>query len=50
MAMHGPREKLAYVALLNPSAALNGNGDGYSDALAVFDVDPDSNLRLVLQL
>ena len=28
MAMHGPREKLAYVALLNPSAALKGNGDG----------------------
>src|SRR5918995_743669 len=42
MAMHAPPEKLAYVAILNPSAALNGNGDGHSDALAVFDVDPDS--------
>jgi methanethiol oxidase len=42
MAMQGPREKLAYVAVLNPSAALNTNGDGRPDALAVFDVDPDS--------
>ena len=40
MAMQGPREKLAYVAVLNPGAALNG--DGRPDALAVFDVDPDS--------
>ena len=24
MAMHAPREKLAYVAVFNPSAALNG--------------------------
>jgi selenium-binding protein 1 len=42
MAMQGPREKLAYVAVLNPSAALNLDGDGRPDALAVFDVDPDS--------
>jgi selenium-binding protein 1 len=42
MAMQGPREKLAYVAVLNPSAALNSNGYGRPDALAVFDVDPDS--------
>jgi methanethiol oxidase len=41
-AMHAPPEKLAYVALLNPNAALNHNGDGRPDALAVFDVDPDS--------
>jgi methanethiol oxidase len=41
-AMHAPPEKLAYVALLNPEAALNGDGDGRPDALAVFDVDPDS--------
>ena len=41
-AMHGPREKVAYVAVLNPSAALNTDGDGRPDALAVFDVDPDS--------
>jgi methanethiol oxidase len=41
-AMHAPPEKLAYVALLNPNAALNLNGDGRPDALAVFDVDPDS--------
>src|SRR5215208_169056 len=42
MAMQGPQEKLAYVALLNPNAALNSNGDGRPDALAVFDVDPNS--------
>jgi methanethiol oxidase len=42
MAMQGPREKLAYVAILNPEAALNGDGDGRPDALAVFDVDPES--------
>jgi methanethiol oxidase len=42
MAMQAPREKLAYVAILNPEAALNGNGDGRPDALAVFDVDQDS--------
>ena len=42
MAMQGPQEKLAYVAVLNPKAALNGNGNGRPDALAVFDVDPDS--------
>src|ERR671915_301751 len=41
-AMHAPPEKLAYVAILNANAALNGNGDGRPDALAVFDVDPDS--------
>ena len=35
MAMQAPPEKLAYVALLNPNAALNGNGDGRPDALAV---------------
>src|SRR5215207_2372258 len=42
MAMQGPHEKLAYVAVLNPNAALNSNGDGRPDALAVFDLDPDS--------
>ncbi|MBA2618493.1 MAG: selenium-binding protein, partial [Rubrobacter sp.] len=42
MAMQAPPEKLAYVALLNPNAALNGDGDGRPDALAVFDVDPGS--------
>jgi methanethiol oxidase len=36
MAMTGPRERLAYVALLNPT------GDGRPDALGVLDVDPDS--------
>jgi selenium-binding protein 1 len=41
-AMHGPREKVAYVAVLNPNAALNTDGNGRPDALAVFDVDPDS--------
>src|SRR3712207_2974199 len=41
-AMHGPREKLAYVAVLNPSAALSTDGHGRPDALAVFDLDPDS--------
>ena len=44
MAMHAPPEKLAYVAILNPEAALNGDGDGRPDALAVFDVDPDSEI------
>src|SRR5215212_9271141 len=42
MAMQGPQEKLAYVAVLNANAALNSNGDGRPDALAVFDLDPDS--------
>jgi methanethiol oxidase len=42
MAMQGPQEKLAYVAVLNPNAALNSNGDGRPDVLAVFDVDPNS--------
>ena len=42
MAMHAPREKLAYVAVLNPSTALNGDGGGRPDALAVFDADPGS--------
>ena len=42
MAMQAPPEKLACVALLNPNAALNGDGDGRPDALAVFDVDPGS--------
>ena len=42
MAMQAPREKLAYVALLNPEAALDSNGDGRPDAIAVFDVDADS--------
>jgi methanethiol oxidase len=37
MAMQAPKEKLAYVAVLNP------NGDGRPDALAVLDVDPDSS-------
>jgi selenium-binding protein 1 len=40
--MQAPRERLAYVAILNPEAALNGDGDGRPDALAVFDVDPNS--------
>src|ERR671933_841492 len=35
-AMHAPPEKLAYMVLLNP------DGDGRPDALAVLDVDPDS--------
>src|SRR4051812_14733530 len=35
-AMHALREKLAYVVLLNV------NGNGQPDALAVMDVDPDS--------
>ena len=38
----GPQEKLAFVAVLNSRAALNGDGEGRPDALAVFDVDPDS--------
>ena len=42
MAMQGPQEKLAYVAILNPNVALNLNGDRHSDALAVLDLDPDS--------
>jgi selenium-binding protein 1 len=42
MAMQAPREKLAYVVILNPEAALNSNGDGRPDALAVLDVDPGS--------
>jgi selenium-binding protein 1 len=42
MAMQAPREKLAYVAVLNPNAALNGDGDGRPDALVVLDVDSDS--------
>jgi methanethiol oxidase len=42
MAMQAPPEKLAYVALLNPNAALDSNGDGRPDAIAVFDVDADS--------
>jgi selenium-binding protein 1 len=42
MAMQAPREKLAYVALLNPNAALDSNGDGRPDAIAVIDLDPDS--------
>src|SRR3712207_7956250 len=41
-AMHAPPEELAYVAVLNPEGALNLNGDGRPDALAVFDVDPNS--------
>ncbi|MDQ5819719.1 MAG: selenium-binding family protein, partial [Actinomycetota bacterium] len=31
MAMQAPREKLAYVAVLNPNAALNGDGNGRPD-------------------
>ena len=42
MAMQAPREKLAYVVVLNPNAALNSNGDGRPDALVVLDVDQDS--------
>jgi methanethiol oxidase len=42
MAMQAPPEKLAYVALLNPNAALDSNGDRRPDAIAVFDVDADS--------
>ena len=37
MAMQSPREKFAYVALINP---LKG---GHADAIGVVDVDPDSN-------
>jgi len=37
MAMAAPREQLAYVAVLNP------NGNGRPDALAVMDVNPQSN-------
>jgi selenium-binding protein 1 len=40
--MQAPPEKLAFVALFNPDAALNSNGDGRRDAIAVFDVDPGS--------
>jgi selenium-binding protein 1 len=42
LAMQAPPEKLAYVALLNPNAALDSNGDRRPDAIAVFDVDADS--------
>lgn len=42
MAMQAPPEKLAYVAVLNPEAAVNGNGNGRPDAIAVCDVDPGS--------
>src|SRR5918992_3311165 len=42
MAMQAPPEKLAYVALLNPDAALDSNGGGRPDAIAVFDVDSAS--------
>jgi methanethiol oxidase len=42
MAMQAPREELAYVAILNPDSALNLNGDRRSDALAVLDLDSDS--------
>ena len=42
MAMQAPPEKLAYVAVLNPDAAVNGNGYGRPDAIAVLDIDPDS--------
>src|SRR5918993_4232691 len=42
MAMQAPEEKLAYVAVLNPDAALSLNGDGRPDAIAVFDVDTAS--------
>ncbi|MGH7002052.1 MAG: selenium-binding protein SBP56-related protein, partial [Stellaceae bacterium] len=38
MAMQAPREKLAYVAAFNPSAA-----NGRRDALCVLDVDPASS-------
>jgi methanethiol oxidase len=37
MAMAAPREQLAYVAVLNP------NPNGHPDALAVMDVNPQSN-------
>ena len=42
MAMQAPSEKLAYVAVLNPNAALNLDGDGRPDAIAVLDVDAGS--------
>jgi methanethiol oxidase len=38
MAAQGPRERLAYVALLNPGA----RADGRPDALGVVDLDPSS--------
>jgi methanethiol oxidase len=42
-AMEAPPEKLGYVVVLNPDAALNsGNGSGRPDALAVLDLDEDS--------
>ena len=41
-AMQAPPEKLAYVVILNPNAALNSNGDGRPDALVVLDLDGDS--------
>src|SRR5919206_581737 len=40
--MQAPPEKLAYVVILNPNAALNTNGDGRPDALAVLDLDGNS--------
>jgi selenium-binding protein 1 len=42
MAMSAPREKLAYVVVLNPKS----NGGSRPDALAVMDVDPDSSTYL----
>src|SRR5215208_3514804 len=42
MAMQAPSEKLAYVAVLNPNAALNLDGDRRPDAVGVVDVDPES--------
>ena len=36
MAMEAPREKLAYVAMVN------GSGNGHHDAMGVVDVDPES--------
>jgi selenium-binding protein 1 len=42
MAMSAPREKLAYVVVLNPQS----NGSSRPDALAVMDVDPDSSTYL----
>jgi methanethiol oxidase len=41
-AMEAPPEKLGYVVVLNPDAALNSNGDRRPDALAVLDLDEDS--------
>ncbi|MFA0735357.1 MAG: hypothetical protein OGMRLDGQ_001857, partial [Candidatus Fervidibacter sp.] len=39
--MKAPRERLAYVAAMNPKAAL-GEGDNRPDALLVVDLDPRS--------